>query len=514
MSNKQYDNVRTTTYIFCIKKKKIWSDQPDREIIVNKIDTSIGDNSIQTNKYTWIDVIPMNIYEQFSRLANVYFLVIGLLSMIKAISNTGGRPVVLFPLSIIMGVNILKNIYEDLKRRSSDKKENNSKTQVLTHDGFISCAWSKLYVGNIVKIEKDQQIPADLMILYSHEEKGNCFIETKNLDGETNLKEKRVSSKLLDIYKDTNYSNLYKKQISYKFERPNPYLYNFSGTLQLDNNDNISIDNNGFVLRGCVLRNTSYIYGVVTYNGHESKIMLNSVNAKPKMSLLEKMMNRQIIYIAIIQISLCFGFAIVSVIYQQIYKNTMKYMEFDKDNTLIDGSSWWIEWPIYLGKWVLILNGFIPISLIVSHEMVKYFQAGVISKDDDMKSTFYGDISAEVQSSSLTEELGQLDYIFSDKTGTLTCNIMDFKKLFSFGKVYGDEYDIKEGRNYKTISNVSVRDKKLFDILDNYDHEEYKNISRTLLFLSLCHTALIEGEGDEMKYCVHILLYRLVHLMN
>ena len=118
----EYDNVRKRSYLLCLKKKLPWQEQPDRAVIINKPDHAIGHNGIQTNKYTWIDVLPLNLYEQFSRLANVYFLVIGLLSMIKAISSTNGRPVVFFPLSIILTVNILKNIFEDLKRRKGQAR--------------------------------------------------------------------------------------------------------------------------------------------------------------------------------------------------------------------------------------------------------------------------------------------------------------------------------------------------------------------------------------------------------
>lgn len=373
---------------------------------------------------------------------------------------------------------------------------------MLRSEGFAPTTWDSLLVGQIVKIEKDQQIPADLMLLYSGEEKGNCFIETKNLDGETNLKEKRVGAKLLEMFGDKNLQRVYALALRFKFERPNPFLYSFSGTVELPDKSQLPIDNSNFLLRGCVLRNTEFVYGVVTYNGHESKIMLNSVKAQPKMSLLERMMNRQIIYIAVLQMSTCFCFAVLSVIYQQIYQHTLKYMEFDKDRTIGSGDGWFIDWPIYLGKWLLILNGFIPISLMVSHEMVKYFQADVIAKDPGMKSTFYADIAAEVQSSSLTEELGQINYIFSDKTGTLTCNIMDFKKLYSFGEVYGEEYDTRAGKEFKTLPNVSVRDPKLFQVLADPDHPQHARLTRTLEFLALCHTALVEGEGATMKYCV------------
>ena len=352
-------------------------------------------------------------------------------------------------------------------------------------------------VGDIIKVEKDEQLPCDVLLLYSSEDKGNCFIETKNLDGETNLKEKKSSIELQDVFEEGFEGEFCKQHLSYKFERPNPYLYNFTGTIHLPSEKETPLDNNSFILRGCSLRNTGFIYGAVTYNGHETKIMLNSIAAQLKMSFVERMMNKQIIIMTIIQVSLCVTFAIISVAYQLYYSKTLKYMEFDKDSVFSD-RPFYFAWPIYLGKWLLILNNFIPISLLVSHEMVKYCQAILISRDEKMDSTLYGKISTVVQSSSLTEELGQVNYIFSDKTGTLTCNIMNFKKLYSGGNSYGEYY--KESALIKKLSNVDMADPKLNSHLQ--DKEAYGHLQKTIKHLSLCHTALVEGEAESMEYCV------------
>ena len=124
--------------------------------------------------------------------------------MIKTISSTDGKPVVFVPLAFILTVNITKNIVEDFKRRTSDRKENMSQVLVLGQEGFKQASWSSLKVGQIIKVVKDEMIPADLLLLFSGEEKGNCFIETKNLDGETNLKEKRVSAKLQRLFESSD----------------------------------------------------------------------------------------------------------------------------------------------------------------------------------------------------------------------------------------------------------------------------------------------------------------------
>jgi phospholipid-transporting ATPase len=369
---------------------------------------------------------------------------------------------------------------------------------VLENEKFEVRPWKSLLVGNIIKIEKDQQVPCDVLLLYSSEEKGNCFIETKNLDGETNLKEKKSSTEIQDLFSEGREREFCKLHLEYEFEKPNPYLYNFSGNLKLPGEKIVPLDNNSFILRGCVLRNTGFIYGAVTYNGHETKIMLNSVKAQPKLSNLERLMNKQIILMSILQILLCIGFAFGSSFYQWYFSQKLLYMEFDKDELFNSKNSIILSWPIYLGQWLLILNNFIPISLLVSHEMVKYGQAMLICKDEKMKSFLYGEIAPVIQSSSLTEELGQVNYIFSDKTGTLTCNIMNFKKLYTGYESYGEMY--KKEAILKKVPNVDIADPKLVDHLKKKDENPY--LEKTVKFLSLCHTALVEGEGDSMTYCV------------
>lgn len=141
----------------------------------------------------------------------------------------------------------------------------------------------------------------------SSEKKGICYIETKNLDGETNLKRKSSNLKIMDIF-DRNENNLLAldKKFKLSYEKPNPYLYTFTGTAIFENGEKVSCDNQNFILRGCSLRNTKYIYGLVCYNGHDTKIMLNSVRARAKKSKMELIMNRQIIIVFILQVKLIF----------------------------------------------------------------------------------------------------------------------------------------------------------------------------------------------------------------
>ena len=178
----------------CCKKKLSWQEMPDRSIVSNTLHLEFKNNEISTSKYNCITFVPKNLVEQFSKVANMYFLIMGLLQMVDEISASGGVPTTYFPLSVIILISALKDLYEDYKRHKSDNEENNKKVEVLTDSGFKFMAWKEVRVGDIVKVKQDEFFCADMLVLTSTGDKGNCFIETKNLDGETNLKHKKAHS--------------------------------------------------------------------------------------------------------------------------------------------------------------------------------------------------------------------------------------------------------------------------------------------------------------------------------
>lgn len=239
-------------------------------------------NKISTGKYTPFTFVFLNLYEQFSKIANQYFLVLLLLQLIPAISITFGFPTISFPLSIFTILTMLKDGFEDLKRHKSDDTENNSKTEIWDdlQQNWLKTTWKSLKVGNIVKISRNEFFPADMLLIYSSDtKKGQCFIETKNLDGETNLKPRSVpadlkSYKTLNDVLCLNYGSIFRS------EAPNPILNTFKGTLSaIGHPKQIPLDNSNFLLRGCSLKNTDYIIGCVTFTGHHTKVMKNSSRA-------------------------------------------------------------------------------------------------------------------------------------------------------------------------------------------------------------------------------------------
>jgi phospholipid-translocating ATPase len=132
-----------------------------------------------------------------------------------------------------------------------------------------------LTVGSIVKIRRDEAFPADLLIVGSSLPKGICYIETKDLDGETNLKHKQAEKKLLqlEISSEENLLESYKGAFI-ECENPNDMLYRFEGTLYVkDIVAPLTVDQ--ILLRGSVLKNTEFVFGIVVFTGHETKVMKN-----------------------------------------------------------------------------------------------------------------------------------------------------------------------------------------------------------------------------------------------
>lgn len=158
------------------KSRPPFEEMPSRSIITNVVDYETCTNEIKTSKYTLLNFIPLNLFYQFSKIANVYFLMIGIMQMVPEISISGGIPVIFMPLSFVISVSAVKDLFEDLKRKQSDKELNGMKTEVLTDAGWRECQWKDLRLGNLVKVKQNEMIPADMVMLQSTEEKRNCYI--------------------------------------------------------------------------------------------------------------------------------------------------------------------------------------------------------------------------------------------------------------------------------------------------------------------------------------------------
>jgi len=179
---------------------------------------------------------------------------------------------------------------------------------------FQNVAWKDIEVGNILKILNNEMIPADFVLISCQDIKGVCYVETKNLDGETNLKIRTVNKHLNQTYRTDKEINTLKGSVV--CEKPNNAIYKFEGYVDIASSEEKipqSIEN--FMLRGCIIRNSEYVIGSVVFTGMETKIMQNTAEPRYKFSNLELLNNKAIIIVFILQFVLALSGAIVSMIW-------------------------------------------------------------------------------------------------------------------------------------------------------------------------------------------------------
>ncbi|XP_071693969.1 phospholipid-transporting ATPase 6-like [Rutidosis leptorrhynchoides] len=392
-------------------------------------------NYVSTTKYTFYNFLPIALFEQFNRVANFYFLVAAGLTFTDYAPFEWPSQVV--PLALVVGFSLAKEMYEDLQRNWQDKAANCRKSTVHIGNGvFDSKQWREVCVGDIVKVKKDEFFPADLLLLQSSYEDGMSYVETMNLDGETNLKVKRALQNLsFPIVDDDKSSHFKDFKATIRCENPNSNLYTFTGNLEYDGHIH-PLEPAQLLLRDSKLRNTEFVFGVAVFTGNDTKVMQNTTQSPSKRSKIELQMDKIIyllfgllIFISIVSAS-GFGLFVRNMVpFWWYLMPDVPGEDFDINNFLISGLRHLVT--------ALMLYGYlVPISLYVSIEAVKILQARFINNDLHLYDEVTG-VPANARTSNLNEQLGQVDTILSDKTGTLTCNQMDFLKCSIAGCPYG-----------------------------------------------------------------------------
>ncbi|KAL5618865.1 hypothetical protein FOVSG1_001087 [Fusarium oxysporum f. sp. vasinfectum] len=433
------------------------------------IDTRRGlayvSNSIRTSRYTVWDFIPKQLFFQFSRVGNFYFLCVGIPQMVPGLSTTGSYTTIL-PLLFFVMLTIVKEGYDDYRRYRLDKIENagfatvlgredkytgklqpvNKWTKLnpfLTHSTaepypvpeeefnglrWVPVRWSEIKVGDVIRLCRDEPIPADLVLLHSDGENKLAYIETMALDGETNLKSKQVTPALEGC--DT-IEGISKCKADFVVENPNPDLYNFDGRVTVSGKT-VPLTSNEVIYRGSVVRNTNTAIGLVINTGEDCKIRMNAnKHPKAKKPALERVVSKIVVTLATYVVVLSVG---VSMGYVKWQKSTERH-------------SWYLEQakvPFYqiIIAFIIMFNNVVPLSLYISLEIVKIGQLLMLNSDVEMYDE-ETDTPARCNTNTILENLGQVGYVFSDKTGTLTDNIMKFRKISVAGTVWLHEMDLE-----------------------------------------------------------------------
>ena len=431
----------------------------------------LKDNTICTTKFNFFTFLPKGLLYQFSRLSNVYFLFTAIIQSIPLISPLTSITAIV-PLIFVLGVSMIRELIEDLARHKYDSLNNEEEVTVLRNNQFIKSTNKTLKHGEIILIYENQGIPADMILLDTTFKEGICYVETSSLDGEKALKLK-VANRYTQGFLSSKYSKITKgleKAISneifqfdghIKINSPNADLNYVNGTFHpiLESEDiciekDIIITNTSFLLKGSVLKNTNWIIGIVVYTGMENKIILNSKKPRLKISKIEKRLNYYLLFVFIFLIICC---SFCSVYHHFAYKDNLDYYN---NFIFVDDSN--TESFIVFFTYFLLLNTFIPISLVVSTEIIKMIQGIIITWDIMLYSKFRHTF-CKVKTVSIIEELGNINFIFSDKTGTLTKNQLQFRYCIIDDKYYEyEKYGVKKkvSQSYN-ISQKFIRRKTL-----------------------------------------------------
>ncbi|XP_029773828.1 probable phospholipid-transporting ATPase IIA [Suricata suricatta] len=378
------------------RPRTVWLGRPEKR------DQRYPRNVINNQKYNFFTFVPGVLFNQFKYFFNLYFLLLACSQFVPEM-RLGALYTYWVPLGFVLAVTIIREAVEEIRCYVRDREVNCQVYSRLTARGTVKVKSSNIQVGDLIIVEKNQRVPADMIFLRTSEKNGSCFLRTDQLDGETDWKLRLpvgcaqrlpAAADLLQIR-------------SYVYaEEPNIDIHNFVGTFTREDSDppiseSLSIENT--LWAGTVIASGTVV-GVVLYTGRELRSVMNTSNPRSKIGLFDLEVNclTKILFGALVVVSL----------------------------VMVSLQHFAGRWYLQIIRFLLLFSNIIPISLRVNLDMGKIVYSWVIRRDAKIPGTV-------VRSSTIPEQLGRISYLLTDKTGTLTQNEMVFKRLHLGTVAYG-----------------------------------------------------------------------------
>ncbi|CAG9318895.1 unnamed protein product [Blepharisma stoltei] len=402
-------------------------------------------NTVISARYHPLTLVPRNLFEQFQRLPNIWFLLISVFQLVNWDLNPVNSWTTIAPLTFLLFISLIKVAKNEYNRHKEDIKINSVEYLYWNGTTFEKIKCGDLEVGMFVLVNDGETVPADMILLACSNESCKVYIDTTSVIGNGNLIEREALSetqKFLSAGVELG-AKLEKMYGSVKVEEANSDISSFQGLMILAGHPKgIDVNIQQLLVRGSVLKNTTWALGFVVYAGENCKIQMNIRYQLKKTSNLEKRLNKWVIYILLFEIIL-----VIISMFLYFYASESSFGNY--------------IFPEALVVFLILYSNIFPISLFVVMDIIRLFQCKLISYELSE--------NVDVKCSDVNENLGQVEYIITDKTGTLTENQLMLKACFIGLEEYIDEEylsDVIENRgsavseeqrltHFKTINEIS-----------------------------------------------------------